>query len=53
MVDVLYGDQEGGQRAIARFSIVDWEDVEGERADVIRYWNVDSDDPRQSALPVE
>lgn len=53
IVDILYGDQEGGQRAIARFSIVDWEDVEGERADVIRYWNVDSDDPRQSTFAAE
>jgi hypothetical protein len=46
MVDVLYGDHEGGQRTIARFSISDWEDVEGERAEVLRYWNLDRDDPR-------
>jgi hypothetical protein len=46
-VDLMYGDHEGGQRTIARFSISPWEDVDGERADVIRYWNVDRDDPRE------
>jgi hypothetical protein len=46
MIDVLYGDHEGGQRMIGRFSISDWQDVEGERAEVLRYWNVDRDDPR-------
>jgi hypothetical protein len=46
MVDLLYGDHEGGQRTIARFSISDWQDVEGERAEVLRYWNLDRDDPR-------
>jgi hypothetical protein len=46
MVDVLYGDHEGGQRTIARFSITDDPDVEGERAEVLRYWNVDTQDPR-------
>jgi hypothetical protein len=46
MVDLLYGDHEGGQRTIARFSISDWQDVEGERAEALRYWNLDRDDPR-------
>ncbi len=46
-VDLLYGDHEGGQRTIARFSIRHWEDVEGELAEVLRYWNVDGDDPRE------
>jgi hypothetical protein len=46
MVDLLYGDHEGGQRTISRFSISQWDDVEGERAEVLRYWNVDRDDPR-------
>lgn len=46
MVDILYGDHEGGQRAIGRFAVSEWPRVEGERADVIRYWNVDRDDPR-------
>jgi hypothetical protein len=46
LVDLLYGDHEGGQRTIGRFGVSDWEDVEGERAEVLRYWNVDRDDPR-------
>src|SRR5205085_7530528 len=41
IIDLLYGDYEGGQRTIARFGIGDWPEVEGKRADVIRYWNVD------------
>jgi hypothetical protein len=45
-VDLLYGDHEGGQRTITRFSIAPWPDVDGELAEVIRYWNVDRDDPR-------
>jgi hypothetical protein len=47
MVDLMYGDHEGGQRTIARFTISPWEDFDGERADVVRYWNVDRDDPRE------
>jgi hypothetical protein len=46
IVDLLFGDHEGGQRAIARFGVSDWPEVEGERAEVLRYWNVDRDDPR-------
>ena len=46
MVDLIYGDHEGGQRTIARFGITPWPDVEGERAEVLRYWNVDREDPR-------
>jgi hypothetical protein len=46
MIDLLYGDHEGGQRTIARFGIQDWPDIEGERAEVLRYWNVDGDNPR-------
>ncbi len=46
MVDLLYGDHEGGQRTIVRFGISDWPDVEGERAEVLRYWDIDRDDPR-------
>jgi hypothetical protein len=45
-VDLLYGDHEGGQRTIARFGISAWPEIEGERAEVGRYWNVDRDDPR-------
>ena len=46
MVDILYGDYEGGQRSIARFTIPSRKDESGARADVLRYWNVDGSDPR-------
>jgi hypothetical protein len=71
MVDLLYGDYEGGQRTIARFGInrdddntLQGESAEGHdqspsqpaadrgelqadrRAEVVRYWNVDRNDPR-------
>jgi hypothetical protein len=45
-VHLLYGDHEGGQRTIACFTISPWPDVDGERAEVVRYWNVDGPDPR-------
>jgi len=42
-VDLLYGDQEGGQLTIVRFGISEWPsdgDQEiGERAFVLRYWD--------------
>ncbi len=44
LVDLLYGDYEGGQRTITRFAITPWPDIEGERAEVLRYWSVDRDD---------
>lgn len=44
IVDLLYGDLEGGQRTISRFTIFrldgDW------RADVLRHWFIDNPDPR-------
>jgi hypothetical protein len=46
MIDILYGDHEGGQRTITRFAISDWPEVEGERAEVLRYWNIDRAEPR-------
>jgi hypothetical protein len=47
MIDLLYGDYEGGQRTIARFSIAgEGEDRKIRNAAVVRYWNVDGDDPR-------
>jgi hypothetical protein len=46
LVDLMYGDHEGGQRTIARFTISPWEELDGERGDVVRYWNVDREDPR-------
>ena len=44
-VDVLYGDHEGGQRVISRFSIQP-RDPDGWIAAVGRHWNVDAADPR-------
>jgi hypothetical protein len=47
MVDLLYGDHEGGQRAIARFGISSPAGAEEDnRAEVLRYWNVDGVEPR-------
>ncbi len=45
-VDLLYGDHEGGQRTIARFGIGNDGEENQARAEVVRYWNVDRDDPR-------
>jgi len=50
-IDVLYGDHEGGQRAISRFTL---QPMQGhgdnqERvwvASVVRHWNIDRPDPR-------
>jgi hypothetical protein len=43
---LLYGDHEGGQRTIARFSILREEEAAELVSSVNRYWNVDRDDPR-------
>ena len=45
MVDLLYGDHEGGQRVISRFGIVPASDTVW-LASIARHWNVDRDDPR-------
>jgi hypothetical protein len=47
-IDLLYGDVEGGQRTIARFIMSEWpeDDVNGKRVTVLRYWNLDREDPR-------
>ena len=45
IVDLMYGDYEGGQRTIARFGLN--AGSEGRRAEIIRYWNVDRPDPRE------
>jgi len=50
MIDILYADADGGQRTVARFSVSDWPRVEGERADLIRVWNIDRDEPRERPL---
>jgi hypothetical protein len=44
-VDLLYGDHEGGQRVISRFSIQPRGD-ERWLATIGRHWNVDAADPR-------
>jgi hypothetical protein len=44
-VDILYGDQEGGQRMISRFSMMPRSDGNWMAA-VGRHWNVDRSDPR-------
>lgn len=50
LVDILYGDYEGGQRTIARFGVGPDDELDGYRAEVVRYWNVDSADPRARAV---
>lgn len=46
MVDLLYGDHEGGQRTIARFAVGPDAETGERRAQVMHYWNLDRDDPR-------
>jgi hypothetical protein len=45
-VDVLYGDHEGGQRAISRFMLRRPSEEGPWLASVIRHWNVERPDPR-------
>jgi hypothetical protein len=45
MVDLLYGDNEGGQRVISRFSIQPRRE-DGWIVTAGRHWNIDRDDPR-------
>jgi hypothetical protein len=61
-IDVLYGDYEGGQRTVARFGLSTGPSEDGAaheerpdqgrdgryvfRAEAVRYFNVDADDPR-------
>jgi hypothetical protein len=45
MVDILYGDFEGGQRVISRFTMQPRQES-GWSAAVGRHWNVDRADPR-------
>jgi hypothetical protein len=49
MLDLLYGDHEGGQRTISRFIFSPREDVL--IASVARHWSLDTDDPHAAALP--
>ena len=45
MIDLLYGDTEGGQRVISRYAMVPRTDG-GWLVNAGRHWNVDRDDPR-------
>lgn len=46
-IDVLYGDAEGGQRVITRFTMIPAKSVkEGWVVVVSRHWNLDRQDPR-------
>jgi hypothetical protein len=45
MVELLYGDHEGGQRVITRFSLTQRDDGTWLAA-VVRHWNIDRRDPR-------
>jgi hypothetical protein len=45
VVDILYGDHEGGQRAVSRLSMTTTSDG-GWLVSAARHWNVDRDDPR-------
>jgi hypothetical protein len=44
-IDLLYGDQQGGQRTISRFTVMPSGD-DGWYGQVGRHWNVDRPDPR-------
>jgi len=44
-IDILYGDQEGGQRTISRFTVMPAGD-DGWYALVGKHWNLDRPDPR-------
>jgi hypothetical protein len=48
-IDVMYGDQEGGQRTISRFTVIPREDEQHNLhwyASVSRHWNLDRPEPR-------
>jgi hypothetical protein len=49
IIDLLYGDHEGGQRTISRFSVVPFgepDDPSNWLVSVTRHWNIDRADPR-------
>ncbi|MFE0458391.1 hypothetical protein ACFW1A_03905 [Kitasatospora sp. NPDC058965] len=45
-IDLLYGDAEGGQRTISRFSLIPVGVEDAWICQVVRHWNVDRPDPR-------
>ena len=52
-VDLLYGDHEGGQRVISRFSLVPRTDSPLWLPSVVRHWNIDRPDPRLNPTDAE
>jgi hypothetical protein len=47
IIDLLYGDHEGGQRTISRFSVTQQPGDESDwLCSVVRHWNLDREDPR-------
>jgi len=46
IVDVLYGDFEGGQRVVTRFGLIPHEGEDAWIAAVGRHWNIDRPQPR-------
>ncbi len=46
MIELLYGDYEGGQRTISLFSLRPRDDDGGWLVSVARHWNIDRADPR-------
>ncbi len=46
LIDVLYGDQEGGQRAMTRMTLQRADETHPWMASAVRHWNVDRPDPR-------
>lgn len=47
-VDLLYGDHEGGQRAISRLGVAPGDDGPTRwRCSAVRHWNIDRPDPRR------
>jgi hypothetical protein len=47
IVDLLYGDHEGGQRTISRFAVTRSDDDAPDwLCSVVRHWNLDRQDPR-------
>jgi len=45
-IDLLYGDQDGGQRTISRFTLVPTQDDAVWIAQAAKHWNLDRPDPR-------
>jgi len=47
LIDLLYGDQEGGQRTISRFSIASYGGADdGWFPAVVNHWYLDREGPR-------